>query len=132
MSQSPLPRPTDAELEILQILWKHGPSTVRDVRAKISEQREVGYTTVLKLLQIMAEKGLVTRNTADRSHVFKAKLRQEQTQRQLVTDLISRAFGGAADELIMQAIMAKKIRKSELSAIRNLLNAMSDEEGGKK
>lgn len=123
----PPPRPTDAELDILQVLWERGPSTVRDVHDALGEIRGVGYTTVLKLMQIMAEKGLVVRDESARSHVYKAKEKREATQRRLVRDLLSRAFGGSTESLVLQALSAKKATPAEIAEIRRLLDEM---EGG--
>ena len=118
------PRPTDAELAILRILWERGPSTVRQVHdVLISRERPTAYTTALKLLQIMTEKGLVRRDEADRSHVYHPRLTQEQTQRQLVRDLLDRAFGGSASQLVMQALNTKRATPEELGEIRKLIDA---------
>ena len=122
MSKKETPRPTDAELEILSVLWQRGPSTVREVHEALSRGRSTGYTTVLKLLQIMAEKGLVRRNEEQRAHVYEARFAQEQTQRQLVGDLLERAFDGSARKLVMQALATKKASSEELSQIRQLLD----------
>jgi len=117
------PRPTDAELEILNVLWQRGASTVRDVQGQIVRSRPaMGYTTVLKLMQIMAEKGLVRRDESQRAHVYEARLAQEQTQRQLIGDLLERAFDGSATKLVMQALSAKKTSAKELSTIREMLD----------
>ena len=117
------PRPTDAELEILNVLWQRGASTVRDVQGQIVRSRPaMGYTTVLKLMQIMAEKGLVRRDESQRAHVYEARLAQEQTQRQLIGDLLERAFDGSATKLVMQALPAKKTSAKELSTIREMLD----------
>jgi len=89
------PRPTDSELAILTILWERGPSTVRQVHEALADERDTGYTTTLKLMQIMADKGLVTRNESARTHVYSAMASEEQTQRQLLKDLVDRAFGGS-------------------------------------
>jgi BlaI family transcriptional regulator, penicillinase repressor len=124
MRKRKLPRPTDAELAILRVLWRLGPSTVRQVQETLNQDRETGYTTVLKLMQIMAEKGLVERDETDRSHVYRASLREEQTQRQLVDDLLERAFGGSARQLVMQALSGKKASAKELAQIRELLNQL--------
>lgn len=124
MTDAKQPRPTDGELEILRILWEQDASTVRDVYAALSKVREVGYTTVLKLMQIMVEKGLVTRDESQRSHIYRARLKRETTQRQLVTDLLSRAFGGSTDKLVMQALSAKRASKKELAEIRRMLDAL--------
>ncbi len=126
MTKPKRPRPTDAELEILRVLWQRGPSTVRHVQEELSRSRESGYTTVLKLLQIMIDKGLVLRDESQRSHVYRARHKQEQTQRQLVSDLLSRAFGGSADQLVMQALRAKKVSGEELAEIRKLLDELEE------
>ena len=118
------PRPTDAELAILRVLWRLGPSTVRQVQEILSQDRETGYTTVLKLMQIMTEKGLVERDETDRSHVYRARLEQEQTQQQLVEDLLKRAFGGSARQLVMQALSRNKTSAKELAQIRQLLDQL--------
>jgi BlaI family penicillinase repressor len=118
------PRPTDAELAILRVLWQRGPRTVRQVQETLSQDRETGYTTVLKLLQIMTEKGLVERDETDRSHVYQARFTKEQTQRQLVGDLLERAFGGSARQLVVQALSAKKASAKELAQIRELLDQL--------
>jgi BlaI family penicillinase repressor len=120
-------KPTDAELSILRVLWELGPSTVRQVQEALNERRETGYTTVLKLLQIMTEKGLVERDETERTHVYQASLPQEQTQRQLVSDLLDRAFGGSAKQLVLQALATKKTSAKEMAEIRRLLDKL---EGG--
>ena len=117
-----LPRPTDTELAILRVLWARGPSTVRQVHEALAEGRDTGYTTTLKLMQIMAEKGLVTRDESERTHVYSTKLTQDQTQRQLVADLMDRAFGGSATALVMQALSAHPATPDELREIRKLIN----------
>src|SRR5262245_1544604 len=116
----PTRKPTHAELAILRVLWTRGPSTVRQVAA--SMDREGGYTTVLKLLQSMTEKGLVTRDESARTHVYDAAYSEDQTQRQLVNDLVERAFDGSAAKLVMQALASKKATPEELDEIRKLLN----------
>ena len=116
------PRPTEAELEILRVLWEDGPSTVRQVNERLaSASREIGYTTTLKLMQIMAEKGLVTRDESDRTHVYTARASQNQTQRQLVSDLVDRAFGGSAAALVLQALSAHPASAAELEEIQRLI-----------
>jgi BlaI family transcriptional regulator, penicillinase repressor len=119
----PAPRPTDAELAILRVLWQLGPSTVRQVHEVLSRERPTAYTTALKLLQIMIEKGLVRRDETDRTHVYQARLSEEQTQRQLVRDLLERAFGGSASKLVMQALNAKRATPEELVEIRKLIDS---------
>ena len=116
----PTRKPTDAELAILRVLWSRGPSTVRQVAAAMD--REGGYTTVLKLLQIMTEKGLVVRDESARTHVYEAAYSEDQTQRQLVNDLVERAFDGSAAKLVLQALASKKATPEELDEIRKLLN----------
>ncbi|MBM3760006.1 MAG: BlaI/MecI/CopY family transcriptional regulator [Acidobacteria bacterium] len=123
------PRPTDAELEILTVIWSRGASTVREIHETIQERRPTQYTTVLKMLQIMTEKGLVLRDDSERAHRYAAKQRKEATQTQLASDLIERAFGGSAASLMLGALAAKKSSKRELAEMRKLLDEM---EGGKK
>jgi predicted transcriptional regulator len=113
-------KPTDAELGILRVLWRRGPSTVRQVAEALG--RQAGYTTVLKLLQIMTEKRLVVRDEAARTHVYQAAYTEDQTQRQLVSDLLDRAFGGSAAKLVLQALAANKTSPEELAEIRKLLD----------
>lgn len=119
------PQPTPAELDLLRVLWLRGPSTVRDLHEAVD--REVGYTTVLKLLQIMTEKGLVTRDATARSHVYAAAVSADATQRRLVADLLDRAFGGSRLDLVMQALSATPTTKEELRQIRELLDSMPGE-----
>lgn len=116
-----LPRPTDAELSILRVLWERGPSTVRQVHDVLSRERPTAYTTALKLLQIMTEKGLVRRDETDRTHIYHARLSEAQTQRQLVRDLLDRAFGGSSSKLVMQALAARRATPEELGEIRKLI-----------
>ena len=118
----PQPRPTDAELAILRVLWERGASTVRQVHEALADTRETGYTTTLKLMQIMADKGLVTRNETARTHVYSANAGQEQTQRQLVQDLADRAFGGSAAQLVLRALSAEGATDAELKQIRKLID----------
>jgi BlaI family penicillinase repressor len=120
--QTDPPRPTEAELEILTVLWGRGPSTVRDVHEAISKRKPTQYTTVLKTLQIMAEKRLVERNEEARAHVYQASRPREWTQRQIAGDLMERAFGGSAKSLLMGALSARKTSKAELAEIRKLLD----------
>jgi predicted transcriptional regulator len=123
----PLPRPTDAELAILRVLWERGPSTVRQVHDALASARDTGYTTSLKLMQIMAEKGLVTRDASSRTHVYAAKLTRGETQRQLVSDLVDRAFGGSAAALVMQALNAQTTTPEEIAEIRQLIREFTEE-----
>jgi predicted transcriptional regulator len=119
-------RPTAGELEILRALWRLGPSTVRDVHEALRERR-VGYTTVLKLLQIMTKKGLVKRDESQRAHVYEARVPQEQTETQLVRDLVDRAFGGSPGRLVMQALSSRKATPEERDRIRKLLDELEGE-----
>jgi predicted transcriptional regulator len=119
-----LPRPTDAELAILRVLWESGPSTVREVHEALSATHDTGYTTVLKLLQIMTEKGLVDRDESQRAHVYSSRLGEQRTQRQLLGDLIDRAFGGSPAKLVMQALHGTKASAEELTAIRRMLDQL--------
>ena len=123
-----LPRPTPAELEILRIFWKQGASTVRDVQECLERERPTGYTTVLKLLQIMTDKGLVERDETARAHVYSAKVPEQQTQQQLVHDLLERAFGGSAIKLVMQALSAGRTSPEELARIRAMLDRLEGEQ----
>lgn len=118
------PRPTDGELAILRVLWERGPSTVREVQQALGESVPPGYTTVLKTMQIMLAKGIVERDDSSRSHIYRARLTQDKTQRQLVHDLLERAFGGSARKLVMQALAAKQASPEELAEIRNLLDRL--------
>lgn len=124
MVEKPLPRPTDAELAILRVLWDRGPSTVREVHDALSETHDSGYTTVLKLLQIMTDKGLVVRDESQRAHVYATKLSEQRTQRQLLGDLMDRAFHGSPAKLVMQALSGRQASSEELTAIRALLDQM--------
>ena len=122
MSQpNQLPRPTDAELEILTVLWSLGPSTVRDVHETISRRKPTQYTTVLKTLQIMAEKGLVERDEKQRAHIYSASRPREWTQQQLAGDLLQRAFGGSAKSLMLGALSAQRASRKELEELRTFL-----------
>ena len=116
------PQPTDGELEILQVLWDRGPSTVREVFEELKRVKPVGYTTVLKFMQIMAEKGLVRRNEEQRAHLYKAAFPRETTQKQLVRDLLDRAFAGSSMQLVMQALSAQRATPDEILQIRQLLD----------
>ena len=120
-SASPLPNPTDGELAILRVLWDRGPSTVRQVLETLGS--DTGYTTVLKLLQIMAEKGLVTRNEDSRTHIYAAAQREEITQRRILRDLLDRAFAGSTRDLVLQALSAKRASPADLAEIRRLLDS---------
>ncbi|GJM29906.1 MAG: hypothetical protein DHS20C17_25410 [Cyclobacteriaceae bacterium] len=124
-----IPKPTGAELEILKVIWDNGPSTVRLVNDTLSQQRKIGYTTTLKIMQIMADKGLLKRDTSGKTHVYMAAVSQQKTQQQLIDKLTSTAFGGSAMKLVMQALGNKKSTKEEIDEIRAFLDHL---EGGEK
>ena len=115
-------RPTEGELAILQVLWEGGPRSVRDIQRVLNETKPTGYTTVLKLLQIMTDKGLVDRDESQRPQIYRARHSQQQTQRQLLRDLLQRAFGGSVKALVLQAIASQRSSKEELEAIEQLLD----------
>ncbi len=119
-------RPTDAELEILKVLWERGPSTVREVQEMLAEARETGYTTVLKLMQIMARKGLVVRDEDQRAHIYHAAEERDQTQRRLVNDLVDRAFDGSPGGLVLHALGARRASAADLAEIRRLLDTYEE------
>lgn len=127
MARPRLPRPTDAELELLNVLWARGPSTVREIHEEISTKRATGYTTVLKMLQIMAGKGLVDRDEVYRVHVYKAAIPQEETQRALVTDLLDRVFNGSAAKLVLHALESKKASAEDRALIQKMLTQYDGE-----
>jgi predicted transcriptional regulator len=129
MTMERAPKPTAMELEILRILWERGPSTVREVHEILAKSKETGYTTVLKLLQIMANKGMVIRNEEQRAHVYRAKQPERNTKQQLVGDLLQRAFAGSASQLMMHALAGKQTSEQEIEEIRKMLD---DYERGKK
>ncbi len=132
MPRNVLPKPTDAELAILRILWERGSCTVRQVHEQLARDRQAAYTTALKLLQIMTEKGLVERDERERTHVYKARLSEDQTQRQLVRDLLDRAFGGSASKLVMQALATKGASADELREIRKAIEDVKAEKEGRR
>jgi len=115
------PRPTEGELELLNILWEKGPSTVRDLHVEISERRPLGYTSVLKLLQIMTEKGLVEREESGKAHVYTAAGTQQETQSQLLRDISERLFSGSAAQLAMHALAMQPVSERELEELRTLI-----------
>ncbi len=123
MNQEPLQKPTVSELEILRVLWARGPSTVREVHQELSEKKALGYTTVLKLLQIMTAKGTVRRNEEQRAHVYEACQPATETKRQLVGDVLQRVFEGSASELMIHALDGRRTSKKELDELRRLLDA---------
>jgi len=121
-----LPKPTDGELAILRVLWEKGPSTVREVLEVMVEARDLGYTTVLKMLQIMTEKGLVDREEEGRGHRYRAVASESQTQSHLVEDLLEKAFGGSALQLVMRALQDRRTSEEERAAIRQLLDTAKE------
>ncbi|MET0625644.1 MAG: BlaI/MecI/CopY family transcriptional regulator [Pyrinomonadaceae bacterium] len=124
MPEAELPRPTDAELEILKVLWRRGPSTVREVFETLGENKTTGYTTVLKTMQIMAEKGLVVRDESERAHRYEPAAREDETQRRLVGDLLRKAFDGSAKNLVLQALSTERASAGELDEIRRMLDEL--------
>ena len=126
MSQK-LPRPTDAELEILTVLWSLGRGTVRDIYEKISARKPAQYSTVLKFMQIMSEKRLVRRDESQRAHIYEAAMPREWTQRQLAGDLLQRAFNGSASSLMVGALSARKASREELAELHKLLDEYEKE-----
>lgn len=118
-------KPTDSELEILHVFWANGPSTVRQVYEALSLNREIGYTTALKLMQIMHEKGLLTREETNRSHTYAAAVTEEDTQRGLVDRFVETAFRGSASKLVMQVLGQHKASREELDEIKKLLNQIN-------
>jgi predicted transcriptional regulator len=126
------PRPTEAELAILQVLWTHGPLSVREIQRVINQTKETGYTTVLKLIQIMTEKGLVTRDESVRPQIYQAKYSRQHTQRRLVGELMQRAFGGSVKALVLQALADTRSSPEDLRAMEELLDRMEAGKGAKK
>lgn len=124
MALSPNPKPTESELEILQILWEKGNCTVRDVHEILEKSKDVGYTTTLKLMQIMHEKGLVARDTSAKTHIYKALINQEKTQQQLVNKMIDNVFNGSAARLVMQALGNHTASKDEIDSIKKYLDEL--------
>ena len=128
MKNNNLPRPTETELEILRVLWKHGPSTVREVHKILNKEREteVGYSTTLKMFQVMTQKNLVERDETVRPQIYTTRVPQEQTQRQLVKDLLKRAFGGSPRQLVMHALSTEEATDEELEQLEQLLDKFEE------
>src|SRR4051794_19180484 len=124
MGKRDAPRPSEVELAILHVLWEQGPSTVRAVHERVGKARKTGYTTVLKLMQIMAAKGMVARDESRRSHVYRARVERARTQRRLVTDLLDRVFQGSGRDLVMQALSARRASPEDIAEIRSLLDQL--------
>jgi len=121
-------QPTDAELEVLHILWENGPSTVRFVNDRLNERKNVGYTTTLKIMQIMHEKGILTRNKKDRTHIYATVLEEDETQSLLVEKLLKIAFDGSASKLVMQTLGNRKTSKEELQKIKDLIEKIEKDQ----
>lgn len=119
-------KPTDAEIEILQILWERGASSVRDINDILNERREVGYTTTLKLMQIMNEKGIVKRDTAARTHIYKAVAKENDTKNNLISDFVNIAFHGSAMNLVMQALGNTSSSQNELDELKTLISKLEN------
>ena len=122
MSKKQFPQPTDGELEVLRILWANGPSTIKEVHEIINKDRSTVYTTTLKVMQVMYEKGLLTRNDSKYRHIYTPAIPEEKTQRQLVEDFLEKAFSGSTEKLLMQLFSAKKISAKEREKIRKMLD----------
>ena len=121
-------RPTESEVEILSVLWTQGPATVREVHTELQKKRNVGYTTVLKLMQIMFEKELLLRDESQRSHIYRPRQKAEKTQKTLIKHMLSRVFSGSVEDLVVQALSAKKATPDELAKIRRMLDELEDQE----
>lgn len=126
MADSPILKPTEAELEILQVLWQHGSQTVRFVNDELNKSREVGYTTTLKWLQLMLEKGLVRRAAGPKPHVYYPAVREEETQGQLLDRFVDAAFGGSALKLVLRALGRTRTSRAELDQIRQVLKELDE------
>ena len=127
MARKSSDRPTDAELAILRVLWDQGPSTVREVHDSLGEARDTGYTTILKQLLIMAEKGLVARDERDRAHVYRARWSEARTQKHILAGLLDRLFAGSTAKLVQQALEGRKSSRKELAEIRRLLDQLEED-----
>lgn len=127
MNKNNIPKPTEAELKILQILWEHGPSSVRFVNDKLNEEKEVGYTTTLKIMQIMSDKQLVVRNTDSRTHIYEPLVEEDVTQQQLLKKFVDATFRGSAMKLVMQALGNHEASEDELQKIKDLIKQIESE-----
>ena len=121
------PKPTESELEILSVLWNEGSATVREIHETISQQRDIGYTTVLKMMQLMYEKGLLTRDESSRAHVYEPAVAETQTQKTMMLDFVDRVFGGSAQKMVMSALESKTTSKEELSEIKRMIETYEEE-----
>ena len=122
MPDQQFPQPTDGELDVLRFLWENGPSTVKQVHEAVNKKKPVGYTTTLKVMQVMHEKGLLVRNDSKYRHIYTPAMPEEKTQGQLLTDFLDKAFSGSAEKLVMQLISAKKLSAKERAKIGKMLN----------
>ena len=120
-TETTIPRPTDSELEILQVLWKHGPSTVRFVNDWLNRKKRTGYTTTLKLMQIMTEKGLLSRDSSRKVHIFSPAVKEEETQTRLIDKMLDLAFDGSASKLVLQTLGSNRTSREELDKIKKLI-----------
>jgi predicted transcriptional regulator len=127
MKKGKPPKPTESELEILQILWEEGPSSVRQVNDRLNQRREVGYTTTLKLMQIMVDKGLAQRDTESRTHIYRAAVSEKDTQQRLLEKFVDTAFRGSAMKLVVQALGNHRASSEELEEIKALIDRMEKE-----
>ncbi len=127
MARNKAAGPTDKELDILSILWNKGPSTVRQVNEEMNKEQKTGYTTTLKLMQIMTEKGLVVRDDSKFQHIYRPAVSEEKTQKQVVGNLLEKVFSGSAEKLVMRALSAKKVSAKELAKIRKMLDEIKGE-----
>ncbi len=132
MSNSKLNKPTESEMEILQILWEQGPSTVREVHEILSQTKDSGYTTTLKLMQIMNEKGLLNRNDEAKSHIYTASVKKESIQKQVVSKMINGLFKGSSAKLVLHALGNHRASKEEISEIKKYLDEIENKENAKK
>jgi predicted transcriptional regulator len=124
MPRKPSNQPNDVELAILRALWERGPSSVREVHDGLKRSRETGYTSTLKMMQVMLDKGLLERDESARQHIYRPAVPEEQTQRQILSELIQKAFGGSARKLVLRAVESQRIDKNELTEIRDLLKRL--------
>ncbi|MCG8653893.1 MAG: BlaI/MecI/CopY family transcriptional regulator [Pirellulales bacterium] len=127
MPRPPSNAPTEVELQILRVLWQNGPSTVRQVHNALKDQRETGYSTTLKMMQVMNEKGLLTKNEKHRPQTYRPTVSETQTQTRLVDDLIQRAFQGAIDQLVLRAVSSKHLSEQERAQVKELLRKLEEE-----
>ena len=132
MPEKTPPRPTDAELTLLRVLWQRGPSTVREIQQVLGDDAPVAGASVLKLLQIMTGKGLLDRNASARAHVYRARYSERTTQDQLANDLVDRAFGGSAARLALRALSARRCSPAELAEVQRMIDGLADEEGDRE